>query len=277
MAPRMLGLAVARINFLVNAAFTSAMVVGSISALTTAFTLLFFALGIIGQSLGSALFPTLAALAAENDMTGFRARLVSGLRSALFLAIPATVMLIMLGEPLVTTLFERGEWRAESSAATAWALAFYATGMTGFVVLELLSRAFYALEDTRTPVTIGVAALLANILLSLLFIRVLGEPDSLARGPFAGLALANALATNLEALLLWWLLRRRLGSLGGTGHPAQRAGAAAGHGGAGRRAVAAAAAAAAMAAGRRRRARPRRLSRPGNFCLGSRKRAPCRG
>ena len=189
------------------------MVVGSISALTTAFTLLFFALGIIGQSLGSALFPTLAALAAENDMTGFRARLVSGLRSALFLAFPATVMLILLGEPLVTTLFERGEWRAESSAATAWALAFYATGMAGFVVLELLSRAFYALEDTRTPVTIGVAALLANILLSLLFIRVLGEPDSLARGPFAGLALANALTTNLEALLLWWLLRRRLGSL----------------------------------------------------------------
>ena len=213
MAPRVLGLAVARINFLVNAAFTSAMVVGSISALTTAFTLLFFALGIIGQSLGSALFPTLAALAAENDMAGFRARLVSGLRGALFLAIPATVMLILLGEPLVTALFERGEWRAESSAATAWALAFYATGMAGYVVLELLSRAFYALEDTRTPVTVGVAAVLANILLSLLFIRVLGEPDSLARGPFAGLALANALTTNLEALLLWWLLRRRLGGL----------------------------------------------------------------
>ena len=213
MGPRVLGLAIARLNFLVNAAFTSAMVVGSYAALTTAFTLFFFALGVIGQSLGSALFPTLSALAAENDMDGFRARLVSALRAALFLAFPATVMLILLGEPLVTTLFERGEWLAESSAATAWALAFYATGMAGFVVLELLSRAFYALEDTRTPVTIGVAAILANILLSLLFIRVIGEPDSFARGPIAGLALANALATNLEALLLWWLLRRRLGGL----------------------------------------------------------------
>ena len=213
MGPRVLGLAVARVNFLVNAAFTSAMVAGSITALFTAFTLLFFALGAIGQSLGSALFPTLSALAADGDMVGFRARLVSALRGALFLAFPAMLFLILLGEPLVKTLFERGQWSAESSAATAWALAFYAAGMAGFVLLELLSRAFYALEDSRTPVLVGVAAMLANILLSLLFIRFIGEPGNLARGPFAGLALANALTTNVEALVLWWLLRRRLGNL----------------------------------------------------------------
>ncbi|MCY3718598.1 MAG: murein biosynthesis integral membrane protein MurJ [Anaerolineaceae bacterium] len=213
MGPRVLGLAVARVNFLVNAAFTSAMVAGSITALFTAFTLLFFALGVVGQSLGSALFPTLSALAAAGDMDGFRARLVSALRGALFLAFPAMLLLILLGEPLVKTLFERGQWSAESSAATAWALAFYASGMAGFVLLELLSRAFYALEDSRTPVLVGVAAMLANILLSLLFIRFIGEPGNLTRGPFAGLALANALATNVEALVLWWLLRRRLGNL----------------------------------------------------------------
>ena len=213
MGPRVLGLAVARVNFLVNAAFTSAMVAGSITALFTAFTLLFFALGVIGQSLGSALFPTLSTLAAGGDMDGFRARLVSALRGALFLAFPAMLFLILLGEPLVKTLFERGQWSAESSAATAWALAFYAAGMAGFVLLELLSRAFYALEDSRTPVLVGVAAMLANILLSLLFIRFIGEPGNLARGPFAGLALANALTTNVEALVLWWLLRRRLGNL----------------------------------------------------------------
>lgn len=213
MGPRVLGLAVARVNFLVNAAFTSAMVFGSLTALFTAFTLLFFALGVIGQSLGSALFPTLSALAAGGDLDGFRARLVSALRGALFLAFPAMLLLILLGEPLVKTLFERGQWSADSSAATAWALAFYATGMAGYVLLELLSRAFYALEDSRTPVLVGVAAMLANILLSLLFIRLIGEPGNLARGPFAGLALANALTTNVEALVLWWLLRRRLGNL----------------------------------------------------------------
>lgn len=213
MVPRALGLAVTRVVFLVNAAFSSAMVEGSLSALTTAFTLLFFALGVIGQSLGSALFPTLAALAAERDLAGLRARLVSALRMALFLALPAMVVLMLLGEPLVTVLFERGAWGRESSVATAWALALYATGMAGFVLLELLSRAFYALEDSRTPVLVGVITLLGNILLNLVFIRIIGTPGSLARGPFGGLALAHALTTNLEALALWWLLRRRLGNL----------------------------------------------------------------
>ena len=213
MGPRVLGLAITRVNFLVNAALSSAMVSGSLSALTTAFTLLFFALGVIGQSLGSALFPTLAALAAAQDMAGFRARLVSALRAGLFLALPAMVALMLAGEALVRLLFERGEWSAESSAATALALALYATGMAGYVLLELLSRAFYALEDSRTPVLIGVAAMLGNLLLSLVFIRALGEPGNLARGPFAGLALANALTSNIEAVALWWLLRRRVGSL----------------------------------------------------------------
>ncbi len=213
MGPRILGLAVVQVNFLVSAAFSSTMVDGSAAALTTAFVLVFFALGVIGQSLGSALFPTLSALAAAGDSDAFRARLVSALRGVLFLALPAMLLLILLGEPLVKTLFERGQWSAESSAATAWALAFYATGMAGFVLLELLSRAFYALEDSRTPVLVGVAAMLANILLSLVFIRFIGEPGNLARGPFAGLALANALTTNVEALVLWGLLRRRLGHL----------------------------------------------------------------
>jgi putative peptidoglycan lipid II flippase len=213
MGPRVLGLGVVQVNFLVNAMFTSGMVSGSAAALVTAFTLMFFALGVIGQSLGSAVFPSLSALAAASDMAGFKDRLASALRSVLFLAFPATAALILLAEPLITVLFERGEWTAESTAATAWALAFYATGMAGFALLEVLSRAFYALEDTWTPVKIGLVAMIANIVLSILFIQFIGDPASLARGPFAGLALANALTTNLEALALWGLLRRRIGSV----------------------------------------------------------------
>ena len=213
MGPRVLGLAVVQVNFVVNAMFTSGMVSGSASALTNAFTLMFFALGIIGQSLGAAVFPSLSALAAANDMDGFKDRLSSALRSVLFLAFPAMITLILLSEPLIEALFQRREWTAESTQATAWALAFYATGMAGFALLELLSRAFYALEDTWTPVNIGIAAMVSNIILSILFIQFIGDRDSLARGPFAGLALANALTTNLEALALWWLLRRRIGSI----------------------------------------------------------------
>ena len=96
MGPRVLGLAVVRVNFIVNAAFTSGMVSGSAAALTTAFMLMFFALGVIGQSLGSAVFPSLSALAAENDMDGFKNRLASAMRSVLFLAFPAMIAMILL-------------------------------------------------------------------------------------------------------------------------------------------------------------------------------------
>lgn len=212
MGPRVLGVGVVQINFLVNIVLTDGMVEGSFVALTTAFTLMFFALGIIGQSVGSAVFPTLSALYAANDMEGFRHRLASAMRSVLFLSFPATVAFIVMGEPIVS-IFERGEWTIESTQGTAWALAFYATGIAGFVLLEVLSRAFYALSDTWTPVKIGIGAMISNIILSLIFIQWIGEPNNLARGPFAGLALANASTTLVESLILWWLMRRRIGGI----------------------------------------------------------------
>lgn len=209
MGPRVLGLAVVHVNFHVNVILMSNMIEGSLVALKMAFTLMFFAVGIIGQSIGSAVFPTLAALGAAGDIDGFKDRLAAAARNTLFLSVPATAALILLGEPLVS-LFERGEWTAESTAATAWALAFYAIGIAGFTLLEVLSRAFYALEDTRTPVAAGILAMFANIALSLGFIQFIGDPADLARGAFAGLALANAVTTICESLALWWLMRRRL-------------------------------------------------------------------
>jgi len=209
MGPRVLGLAVVQINFAVNAAFSSTMVEGSYTALTTAWFLLFFALGVIGQSIGAAVFPSLSALSAEGDMDGFKQRLSSAMRGVLFLALPVTVGLILLGAPAIRLLFERGEWTPESTAGTAWALSFFAIGIAGHSLLEVLSRAFYALSDTRTPVTVGIISMVANIVLSLIFIRIIGDPNSLSRGAFAGLALSNSLTTLWEGLTLWWLLRRR--------------------------------------------------------------------
>lgn len=215
MGPRILGQGVVQINFLVNVNLASGMVEGSYVALQTAFNLMFFALGMIGQSVGSAVFPTLSALHARGDWDGYKDRLSRAMRSVLFLALPATAAFIILGVPIVS-IFERGEWSRTSTEATAWALGFYASGIAGFALLEILSRAFYALEDTWTPVRIGIGAMVTNIVLSLLLIRVIGDPDSLVRGPFAGLALANALTTLIEAAVLYWLLRRRIGHLGET-------------------------------------------------------------
>lgn len=213
MGPRVLGLAVVQINFLVNINLASNMIEGSLVALNTAFTLMFFALGIIGQSVGSAVFPTLSALWAESDYDGFKDRLSGAMRNVLYLSFPAMVVFIILGQPIVS-IFERGEWTAESTQAAAWALAFYATGIAGFTLLEVLSRAFYALEDTWTPVVIGIGAMVSNIILNLIFVQFIGDPNSLERGSFAGLALANASTTVVESLVLWWLIRRRIGKLG---------------------------------------------------------------
>ncbi len=213
MLPRVLGLAVVQINFYVNIRFASGMVDGSVVALRYAFMLCFFVLGMIGQSQASAVFPTLAALRARGDYAAFRDRLAQAMRNVLYLAFPASALLIVLGEPLVS-LLQRGAWTGESTAAVAWALSFYAMGIGAFALLEVLSRAFYALEDTATPVLAGLCAMLSNIALNFLFIQIIGDPESLARGPFAGLALANALTTIAEALILWWLLRRRLQAQG---------------------------------------------------------------
>ncbi len=213
MGPRVLGLAVVQINFIVNVNLTSGMAEGSRAALVTAWQLLFFVLGVIAQSVGTAVFPSLSALAAAKDMDGFKDRLAGAMRSVLFLAFPATVGLILLGGGGIRLLIQYGEWTAEHTTATAWALSFFALGIVGHGLLELLSRAFYALSDTRTPVLIGVASVVANIVLSLVFVRVIGSPTSLSHGAFAGLALANSLATLLEGLILWGLLRRRIGSI----------------------------------------------------------------
>lgn len=210
MGPRVLGIAVVQINFLVNVNLSSDMVEGSFVALNTAFMLMFFVLGIIGQSLSSAVFPTLAALVAEKDMKAYKLRLAQAMRAVIFLALPATVFLILAGEHIVA-FFERGEWTAQDTQATAWALSLYAIGIIGFSLLEVLSRAFYALSDTWTPVLIGIAAMISNIILSLILIQWIGDPQQLVGGAFGGLALANSLTTLIEAAILWALLRRKMG------------------------------------------------------------------
>ena len=215
MGPRVLGLAVVQVNFHVNIILANTMVDGSVIAIRYAFMLSFFVLGMIGQSTASAVFPTLAALRAKGDYDGFKDRLSHAMRNVLYLSFPASAVLIVLGEPLVSIL-QRGQWNAESTQAVAWALGFYAIGLAGFALLEVLSRAFYALEDTRTPVIAGICAMVSNIILNLIFIQIIGDPTSLARGAFAGLALANALTTLVEALILWWLIRRSLAESGTT-------------------------------------------------------------
>jgi putative peptidoglycan lipid II flippase len=205
LGPRIVGQAAVQMNFVVNTALTSGMARGDLTALTYAFRLMFAVLGVLGQSVGTAVFPSLAALGARDDVDGFRETLVGALRSVLFTSIPATVGLMVLAYPLVATIFSGGAWTQQDTISTMWALQFFAVGLSAFALQEILARAFYALRDTATPVAVAVGGVIVNVILSLVLIRVFGD-----NRPFGGLALANALATMGESAVLWILLRRRI-------------------------------------------------------------------
>lgn len=205
MIPRIIGGGVVQLNFVVNAALASSMVSGSLSALTIAFSLMYTILGTLGQSVGTAVFPTLAILGSKEDKTGFRNMLGQAMRTVLLTTIPAGVGMMLLAAPLIETIFERGEWTPTATAFTAYALGFFAIGLPAFAVQEILTRAFFALKDTLTPVFVAVGGVILNVGLSLILINVISPNDK----PFAGLALANVLATAIENVALWLLLRRR--------------------------------------------------------------------
>ncbi len=113
---------------------------------------------------------------------------------------------------MVATIYEHGAWTPAATLATAWALRFFSLGLVAFALQEVLARAFYAVHDTATPVLIGIGGMILNVILSLLLIRVVQGPNPV-EGPFGGLALANTLATMVESLALWLILRRRFSGL----------------------------------------------------------------
>ncbi len=212
MLPRLIGMAAVQLNFVVNIILASAMPEGSLAALSVAFTLMFVVLGVVAQSAGTAIFPTLSLYGARGDLDRFRSTLATALRGVLFVALPATFGLIVLAQPLISLLFERGAWTATNTVATAWALAFFAAGLAAFALQELLARAFYALRNTLAPVSVAVGGLALNVALSLLLIQVV-RGDLEGQGAHGGLALANALATLVESVILWLWLRREIASL----------------------------------------------------------------
>ncbi len=205
MLPRTFGLAVVQINLLVNTILASSLPAGRIAALSYAFHLMLLPHGIVALSLATAVFPTFSEQMARQELNEFRATFSQVLRTTLYLTVPATVGLILLGTPLIAFLFQRGEFDAQSTAETAFALQFYAIGLFAHSSLEIITRAFYAMHDTRTPVIVGVIAMTMNLVLSLLLVTPLAQ---------GGLALANSIATIIEMLALLYILHRRLGHFG---------------------------------------------------------------
>lgn len=210
LAPRLLGVAVVQLNFWINARLASQMIEGSYTSIVTAFTLMYMPQAAIAQSIAIAAMPTFSTQAALGRMDEMRASLAASLRGLLLLSIPASLGLILLRTPIITLLYQRGEFDARSTNLVAWALLWYAAGLVGHCVVEVVARAFYALQDTRTPVVVGSLAMALNVIFSYLFAYLFEQSGWM---PHGGLALANSLATALEMLGLLYLMRRRLKGL----------------------------------------------------------------
>jgi len=211
MGPRILGVAVVQINFIVNIIIGISLPIGSVSALTLAFTWMLMPQAAIAQSIAIAAMPTLSAQVALNKLDEMRHSLAASLRGVILLALPAAAGLIVLSTPLIR-IYEGGAFTSSSTQMVAWALMWYAFGLLGHSLLEVVVRAFYALHDTRTPVAVTLVAMIINIGFSLTL------PGVFERGgwlPLGGLALANSLATTLECTVLITILRRRLNGIEG--------------------------------------------------------------
>lgn len=204
MAPRLFGLAVVHLNFFVLTVLASFLPEGSLAALNFAWLLMMLPLGLFGMALSTAALPALAAMAARGELEALGVALTRGLRVIILLSVPSAVGLIVLREPLVRILFERGRFSEASTGMVATALVCYSAGLVAHAALEMVTRGFYALQDTRTPALVGAAALVLNIPLSLALMQPLRH---------SGLALGLSLATMVETTVLYLWLRCRVPAL----------------------------------------------------------------
>lgn len=212
MGPRLLGVAVVQLNFWVNSSLASQMNKESLAGLTLGFTLMIMAQAVIAQSVAIAAMPTFSAQHALGKQDEMRSSLASSLRGIILLALPASVGLILLRQPIISLLYQRGEFDSHSVQLVSWALLWYAVGLVGHSIMEVLTRAFYAQHDTKTPVIIGVIAMGLNVLFSVLFSRWF---ESIGWLPLGGLALANSFATAIEATALFIVMHKRLNGIEG--------------------------------------------------------------
>jgi len=209
MVPGIVGSSVAQINLLLDTLIASFLVTGSVSWLYFSDRLVEFPLGVFGIALATVILPALSRRHAEDAPEAFFATLDWALRLVMVIAVPAAVALMALAGPMLVTLFHYGAFDLEDVAMARLSLMAYALGLLGFILVKVLAPGFYARQDTRTPVRVAIAALVANMVLNVVFVVPMVYWD--VPGPHAGLALATSLAAFLNAGLLLQRLRRDAG------------------------------------------------------------------
>ncbi|KXK00920.1 MAG: integral membrane protein MviN [Acidobacteria bacterium OLB17] len=218
MTPAILGTSAVQINVLVNTYFVSS-IDGAQGWLNYAFRLMQFPIGLFGVAVGTAAIPVLSRLAAEGKKGEFRDTISSSMNLVFLMTLPSACGLIVLGEPIIRLIYERGRFDALATQMTATALVGYSIGLTGYAAIKILSPAFYALDDAKTPMIIALASIVVNFVgcygLREWFSHYGVTPET----PFGYGHLGVALATSLVALFnftaLAYLLRRKISRLNG--------------------------------------------------------------
>jgi len=196
LGPRILGLGMVQLTALVTTSLASGLPKGSVTALAFAWRVMQIPETIVATAIGTAVFPTLAALAAQHQQAELRLTMRKALGAILLLNLPAALVLIALSRWLSGLLYG-----ADNAELVAYALRFYALGLVGHSALEVAARTFYAQQDTRTPLLAAAAAMLVTLSASWLLRRPLS---------YGGLALGNAIGFTVESGVLVWLLEKRL-------------------------------------------------------------------
>lgn len=210
MGPAILGTSAVQINVLVNLAIVSG-IDGGRSWLGYAFRLMQFPIGVFGVAIGIASVPVLSRMASENRFDDFRDTLSSSLKLVFLLTLPSACGLIVLGEPIIRLIYSRGAFTEADVSMTAFALAAYSVGLTGYAAIKILSPAFYALNDAKTPMMIAVGSIAVNTLASFFFRDLLGRYDL----GHVGVALATSSVALVNFFALALLMRKRIGGLNG--------------------------------------------------------------
>lgn len=202
--PRIIGQAAFQLNFVVVTSFASDTGEGRVAALNYSWQLLMLPHGIVALSISTVIFPTMARLFEQRDVIGLRRTFDAALQPLLFLTMPASVVLFMFREPIVRTLFQSGQFSGRSTALVADPLALLALGLVGYATVEVLTRAFYAMHDTRTPVIVGIAIIGLNVILCAALVDRFGH---------TALAMSLSLTTTYEAIILMVILQVKFGGI----------------------------------------------------------------
>ncbi|HEY9032604.1 MAG TPA: murein biosynthesis integral membrane protein MurJ [Pseudomonadales bacterium] len=204
MLPAMFGVSVSQINLLLDTMLASFLPTGSISWLYYSDRLTELPLGVFGIAIATVVLPSLSRNHAAQSPEVFSETLAWGVRTILVIALPATAALLLLAEPIIATLFQYHRTTPHDVLMAGWSLKAYALGLSAFMLVKVLAPGFYARQDTRTPVGIGIRAMVANMVMNLLFVLPLHYFFQLGH---MGLALATAAAACLNAGWLWQTLR----------------------------------------------------------------------